>query len=72
MSEIKGMVSVKSVSDRACFLRVCCCRRVYGFVQEVGYPSRLSLACVVKIASVWCVVDEYCMARWNSLRTTVE
>ena len=36
------------------------------------YPLRPSLACVVKIkmASVWCVVDEHCMARLNSLRIT--
>ena len=47
------MVSVKGVSDRACFLRARC-RRVFGFVQEVGYPLRPSLAYVVKVASVWC------------------
>ena len=40
----------ESVSERTCFLHVCCCRRrVCGFVQEVGYPLRLSFACVVKI-----------------------
>ena len=66
MSEIKGILSVKSVLSALGFFFGFFCLFLHALsVRRSGYPLRLSLIHVIEIASGLCAEEEHGMAHLN-------
>lgn len=67
MSEIKGILSVKSVLSALGFFFGFFCLFLHALsVRRSGYPLRLSFVRVIEIASGLCAREEHSVARLSS------